>query len=209
MNRFLVIEGPDGSGKSTLGHLLQEEIRKRGASCTLLREPGSSPLGERLRSIIADPDLQIGPRAETLLFCAARAELANTIRQELQRGWVLLDRYEGSTLVYQGIVRGLGVEEVQEISRWSSQDLRPDRTLVLLLDPEKSLGRRAHRPEDRMEATTDTEAVLRGYRELARMPGYRAISADGTPEDALRESLEALSDLLEEAEAAPEQKIPE
>lgn len=190
-----MIEGPDGSGKSTLASLLQEEIQSSGQNCTLLREPGSSPLGEKLREIIADPELEIGPRAETLLFCAARAELAQTIRAELQQGWVLLDRYEGSTMVYQGIIRGLGTDEVLRISRWASEDLQPDRTLVLLLDPQAALQRREHRAADRMEATTSTKDVLRGYKQLSQMPDCRAVSADGSPEEALEEALRAISDL--------------
>lgn len=193
MNRFLVVEGPDGSGKSTLSRLLRDHLEASGKKVTLLREPGATPLGEKVREILQDPDLEIGPRAETLLFCAARAELAGQIRQALEEGWVILDRYEGSTFVYQGIVRQLG-NEVLQISRWASEDLRPDLTLVLLLDTKVSRARRANRAEDRMESSTDPEQVLLGYRELAKQPGHVEISAEGEPKAALAAALRALDE---------------
>jgi len=192
VNRFLVVEGPDGSGKSTLARLLANSLQESGEKVTLLREPGDTPLGEKIRELLQDPVLSISPRAETLLFCAARAELSNKIREHLKEGSVVLDRYEGSTLVYQGIVRQLGLEEVRGLSRWVSGDLLPDLTLVLLLDAERSRERRANRDEDRMERTTDPGQVLEGYRWLAQEPRHVGISADGTPEDALSEALRAL-----------------
>lgn len=191
--KLVVVEGPDGSGKSTLARLLGDYLGSQNIPCQVLREPGGTPLGEAIREILRDPTREISPRAETLLFCAARAALADRIRQALETDWVILDRFEGSTAVYQGIVRGLGRDDVLRISRWASDGLQADLSLVVLVSEKTSLERRRGRgEEDRMEATTDLRAVLEGYSWLSQQPGHAPVSGEGSPEDALREAISLL-----------------
>ena len=130
MGRFVVFEGGEGSGKSTQARLLAE---RWGALLTF--EPGATELGARLRKILLDPaTTDLDPRAEALLMAADRAHhVATTIRPALLRGRdVVCDRYVGSSLAYQGYARGLGVEEVAELSAFATEGLVPD--LVVLLE---------------------------------------------------------------------------
>jgi dTMP kinase len=117
------------------------------------REPSGTPAGERVRALLLDPEVELGPRAEALLFAAARAELvAEVIRPALERGaHVLCDRYLDSSLAYQGVARGLGRGPVEEVNRFATGGLLPDVVVLLDLDPAAGLGRRAG-ALDRIEA---------------------------------------------------------
>ena len=147
---FVTFEGIDGAGKSTQARLLAEDL---GADTVLLREPGGTPAGERVRELIKDPDLALSPRAELMLFCAARAELVETvIRPALRDGRrPRRDRFADSTLAYQGIVRGLGPELVATLNAAAVSGCVPDRTVLLRIEPERSTGRAA----DRLDFGTD------------------------------------------------------
>jgi len=135
--RLITIEGLDGAGKTTLGQRLREALRQRGVEIELLREPGGVRAAERLRDLVKDPALELGARAEALVYAAARAQLVEeTLAPLLTAGdWVLLDRFVDSSLAYQGAGRELGVEAIAEINRFATGGLSPDRTLLLDLAP--------------------------------------------------------------------------
>src|SRR4051812_41259264 len=137
---LVTIEGIDGAGKSTLAQALAERL-----GATLLREPGGVEASERIRELVKDPALTIGPRAEALLYAAARAQLVEErLEPALERGeLVLLDRFVDSSLAYQGAGRELGVEAVAAINAFATGGLEPDRTLLLRIDPAAGRGRLA------------------------------------------------------------------
>ena len=135
---FLAFEGVDGAGKSTQARLLAEHLERKGREVVICREPGGTELGEELRRILLDPGSgNLEPEVEVLLFMAARAQLCNkVIRPELEAAKVVIsDRFLWSSVVYQGIVGGLGVDEVLAIGRFATRDLLPDLTVLIDLDP--------------------------------------------------------------------------
>lgn len=149
---FVTLEGIDGSGKSTQVKLLAEAL---GADTLLVREPGGTALGERLRAILKDPEVELGPLAETMLFCAARAELVATeiapaLKAERD---VVCDRFIDSTVAYQGVGRGLGVELVDELNKAAIGGCGPDLTVLLRIDPVRARERAEAREgaDDRFE----------------------------------------------------------
>ena len=149
---LIALEGVEGAGKSTQLDLLRDELERRGHEVVVTREPGGTPVGERVRDVLLDPAVDLDPRAEALLFAAARAQLVEqVIRPALERGaMVLCDRYLDSSLAYQGGGRGLGLGPVQEVNRFATGGLLPDLVVLLDLDPAEGLGRRAGR-RDRIE----------------------------------------------------------
>src|SRR6476661_2873815 len=131
--RLITIEGLDGAGKSTLAEGVAAALRERGVAVELLREPGGVVLSERIRALVADPALTVDPRAEALLFAAARAQLvAERLKPLLDSGTtVLLDRFVDSSLAYQGGGRELGVEAIRALNAFGTGGVTPDRTLLL------------------------------------------------------------------------------
>ena len=140
-SKLITIEGIDGAGKSTLAGALVRELTARGRQVELLREPGGVDVSERIRALVKDPALAVAPRAEALLYAAARAQLVQELLSPLleQGTLILLDRFVDSSLAYQGAGRELGVEEVRHINEFATAGLTPDRTLLLRIDP--ALGR--------------------------------------------------------------------
>jgi len=171
---------------------------------SLLHEPGGVRVAQRRRALVKDPELGITGRAETLLYAAARAQLVEeAIVPLLARGeWVLLDRFVDSSLAYQGAGRQLGLEAVRSVNEFASGGLRPDRTLLLTLDPELARGRSRSRgePEDRLEREEREffDRTAEGYLELARSDPDRIRRIDaGRPEaEVLDAAWAALADLL-------------
>jgi dTMP kinase len=202
--RLITIEGLDGAGKTTLAASLEAALAARGINVRLLREPGGVHAAERVRELVKDPDLRIGARAEALLYAAARAQLVEeAVEPLLEQGvWVLLDRFVDSSLAYQGGGRALGVEPVRAINEFATGGLRPDRTLMLTLDP--SLGRTRSRaragPLDRLEREADEffARIASAYDELAAADPERIRSIDAAqpPEQVLAACLQAIADLL-------------
>jgi dTMP kinase len=178
---FVTFEGLDGSGKSTQVELLRSRLEAQGREVVATREPGGTPLGEGIRALLLEGADAITPWAEAALFAAARAELVErVIRPALERGAdVICDRYIDSSLAYQGIARGLGVDRVLELNLQATRGLLPDRTVLLLLDPEES-RRRGDGEPDRIEREDDEfrARVDRAYRELAELFPRRVIQAD-------------------------------
>jgi len=149
---LIAFEGVEGAGKSTQLDLLRCELERRGHGVVVTREPGGTEVGERVRAVLLDPAVDLDPRAEALLFAAARAQLVvQVIRPALERGaLVLCDRFLDSSLAYQGGGRGLGRGPVEEVNRFATGGLLPDLVVLLDLDPAEGLGRRADRG-DRIE----------------------------------------------------------
>jgi dTMP kinase len=177
---FVTFEGVDGSGKSTQAELLRDGLAADGREVVLTREPGGTDVGERVRELVLNgPDMT--PWAEAALFAAARAELvATVIRPALDRGAdVIADRYVDSSLAYQGIARGVGVDHVLELNLHVVQHLMPDLTVLLLLDPSEA-GRRVAEP-DRLESEGADfhRRVDAAYRELAERFPERIVAFDG------------------------------
>lgn len=169
---FVTLEGPEGSGKTVVARRLAEELGRRGRRVVLTREPGGTRLGERVREILLGrADLEIDPRADALLFNAARAQLvAEVIRPALSAGSVVLcARFADSTLAYQGYGAGLPVAELRDLARIATGGLDPDLTVLLDVDPEVGIQRKAAGARNRFEAIDlDFHRRVRaGFLELA------------------------------------------
>jgi dTMP kinase len=194
---LITIEGVDGAGKTTLVAGLSAALEERGP-VVVLREPGGVEVSERIRELLKDPSLSIDPRAEALLYAAARAQLvAEQLRPLLDAGTtVLLDRFVDSSLAYQGAARGLGVEEIRALNDFGTGGLTPDRTLLLRIDPERGLARISGRPADRLEQEDLSffAAIAQAYDALAAAEPERiaVIDAAQSPEAVLADALAAL-----------------
>jgi dTMP kinase len=181
---FVTFEGIDRSGKTTQARLLVEAL---GEEAVPVREPGGTRLGEEIRALLKDPRGELGPRAEALLFAAARAELCRqVIRPALAAGRVVVsDRFVDSSLAYQGAARGLGVEEVLEVNRWATEGLVPDLTVYLAIEPAVA-RRRAGEPDRFEDEGADLQRrVHDAYETLAEAePGrIRRVDADRPTEE--------------------------
>lgn len=159
---FIAFEGGDGSGKSTQARLLAERLRADGRDALLTREPGGTPVGEQLRSLVLDPvHAPIDPVTEALIFAASRsAHVRQLVLPALEAGrTVVTDRYVDSSVAYQGAGRGLGADTVAELNAWATGGLRPDLTVLLDVDTATAAARRTAREQaaggsgpDRMES---------------------------------------------------------
>lgn len=178
---FITFEGQDWSGKSTQAALLADRLRERGREVVATREPGGTPLGEAIRTLVLNGP-EMSAWAEAALFAAARAEhVAAVIRPALARGAaVVCDRYVDSSVVYQGIARGLGAERVLELNLTVTEGLLPDRTFVLDVDPETARARHSA-GLDRIEREHDEfrRTVAEGFRRLAGLFPERVVPLDG------------------------------
>lgn len=182
---FISLEGIDGSGKTTQARLL---ARALGQDVALMREPGGTETGERIRELLKDPTLELDPMAELLLFCVARAELvAQVIAPARERGRdVVCDRFSDSSVAYQGVARGLGVERVEEICDLATDGVWPDLTILLRISPGRAAERIGRRSADRFEAEGIElqRRVAEGYDEVARRHPERIRVIDGDAERA-------------------------
>jgi dTMP kinase len=207
---LITIEGLDGAGKSTLAQALVREAaaRVRAGACArrveLLREPGGVRTSERIRQLVKDPTLAVGPAAEALLYAAARAQLVQERLQPLLEdgALVLLDRFVDSSLAYQGAGRQLGVERIRAINLLATGALAPDRTLLLRVAPATGRARQATRAAspDRVEGEDEAffARVAAAYDELARAEPqrFRTLDAERPPDEVLAAALAAIADLL-------------
>ena len=180
------MEGPDGSGKTTQIALLGALLAQKGLEVVQTREPGGTPLADRIRELILDPaHEEMTSRTEALLYMAARAQhTAKLIRPALERGAVVIsDRYTDSTLVYQGVARGLPMDSLVWLNHFATEELTPDLTLLLDGDTECLAGRIASRGnKDRLDSETQDfhQLVREGFLLLAAQnpDRFRVIDAD-------------------------------
>jgi dTMP kinase len=180
---FITLEGIDRAGKTTQAGRLVEAL---GPGTLLLREPGGTPAGERIRELIKDPGLELVPGAELLLFNAARAQLINqVVWPALDAGRdVVCDRFIDSTVAYQGVARGLGVERVEQLTGLVVGSCVPDLTVLLRIDPDRAFYRQTE-IDDRFEAEglEFQRQVAEAYDELAARHSDRfvVIEAEDDP----------------------------
>lgn len=203
--RFVTLEGIEGAGKSTVAQFAQRWLAERGLTARLTREPGGTPLAERVRAIVLEPGAEpIPPEAETLLMFAARSiHLASLVRPALARGeWVICDRFTDATRAYQGGARGVSSALIEQLAGAVHGDLAPDCTLLLDLPVAEGLARARARAgvTDRFEQERETffESVRRAYLELARREPrrIRVIDASRPLEAVQRAAAAALEALL-------------
>jgi dTMP kinase len=197
--RFVVLEGGEGSGKSTQAKRLAKRLVAAGHDAVLTREPGDSRLGEEIRPLLLHEDWQVDARAELLLMLADRAQhVAEVIRPALDAGKVVVsDRYTPSTLTYQGVGRDLGVDAVDALSSFAAADLEPDVVVVLDL-PDATADERIAHAADRMErAGADFHASVRAaYRTLASERGWIVVDARGTRDEVAERVWAAVAPVL-------------
>jgi len=188
MLMFISFEGLDGCGKTTQVELLEAYLETRDFEVVATREPGGTELGETLRQIVLHGG-KISPWAEVAIFAAARAELVEEVIGPAlrRRAIVISDRFVDSSLVYQGVARGLGIENVLQLNLHATKGLLPDRTFLLMVD-EKLSEARVGEERDRMEreSVEFRRLVGDGYRRLAEMFPERIVALDGTqPREAI------------------------
>jgi dTMP kinase len=210
--RLIAFEGVEGSGKSTQLELLRQALVGRGREVVVTREPGGTPAGERMRAVLLDPGVELHPRAEALLFAAARAELVDAvIRPALERGAVVLcDRYLDSSLAYQGDARGLGRGPVTEVNRFATGGLLPDLVVLLDLDPASGLRRRSGEL-DRIEAQDLAfhRRVRQAFCDLAAAnPGRFAVVDGAAPVAEVAAGVQAAALALLEGSGEPQGGAP-
>jgi dTMP kinase len=192
---FIVLEGPDRSGKSTQAALLKTWLEERGREVVVTREPGGTRLSEQIREILLDPRSNVEPMTELFLYETSRIKhTLEKILPALKAGKaVICDRYTLSTTAYQGYGRGLDLKTVETLNRIATLNLKPDLTLVLDI-PDRIFAQREHlrAGRDRMERQSDLfrRRVNRAYKLLARRPGVTRVDA-GRPIDAIQDDIRA------------------
>ena len=198
---FISFEGVDWSGKSTQARLLADWLAEEGRAVIATREPGGIPVAEAIRDLVLHGD-DMSAWTEAALYAAARAEhVASVVRPALERGEdVVCDRYLDSSVTYQGAGRGLGEERVRALSLLVTGGLLPDRTFVVLLDPEVARARSHDDHHDRIEraGAEFMQRVDAAYRSLALREPERVVAVDGDrpPEEIAKEIREHLRALL-------------
>jgi len=208
---LIVFEGAEGVGKTTQLQRLCAYLDRAGVPYAALREPGGTPLGEAIRRLLLDPTYEVMPRAEALLFMAARAQLVRRIWNERQSGRVvLLDRFFLSTYAYQVAGRGLSEEDIETINEFATGGLKPDVTLLLTSTVEQGLARVDSRgPRDRMESAGEDfhERVTEAFHDFTERDWKRRdptfgevlkVDATGTVDEVFARVVDTLRNFLPE-----------
>ncbi|MDD7130414.1 MAG: dTMP kinase [Firmicutes bacterium] len=193
---FISFEGGDGSGKSTQIQILREFLEERGYDVILTREPGGTPISEKIRSIILDKaNSEMDDMTEALLYAAARAQLVSqVIRPALEEGKVVIcDRFVDSSMAYQAYARGLG-DSVKTINAFAVGDCMPDLTILLKVNPQVGSSRIGNRERDRIElASSDFhKKVYEGYLQLEKLYPERIVGIDAA------DTIENISGIISE-----------
>jgi dTMP kinase len=206
---FITFEGGEGTGKSTQIGRLAEYLREHGHTVVVTREPGGTPVAEAVRAVLLDPSLEPDGLSEVFLFEAARHDhVQRVVRPALQRGEIVLsDRFADSSTIYQGMVRGVGVERVERLNAIATDHLEPDLTVVLDLDPDRGVARARQRNAsgegggNRLddEPSDFHHQVRDGFRALAdREPlRVRLVDADGGPDEVFARIVAVLPEALQ------------
>jgi dTMP kinase len=193
---FISLEGIDGSGKTTQGRMLAQEL---GENAMYVREPGGTDAGEKLRSVVIDAETPLAAEAELLVFLAARAELISTvIEPALAEGkTVVCDRFSDSTIAYQGAARGLGVERVRELCDFATGGRWPDITLYLRVDPDKAYSQLAMEDRFESEGVEFQRTIAAAYDSLAAQETarIRTVDAAGSVKQVHNRVMEAIGDV--------------
>jgi dTMP kinase len=203
---FITIEGPDGAGKTTQLKMLRDYLLGKGYEVILTREPGGTSLAEKIRNLLLDPASgEICPVAEALLYAASRAQhVAEVILPSLQQGKIVLcDRFVDSSIVYQGLGRGIEPQAIIDINHFATQGITPDLTILLDLTPEQGMARLAKRNKEKSQELDRLEQeslefyhkVRQGYLDLAKTSPerYKVIEADDSIEN-IQQRIVALID---------------
>jgi dTMP kinase len=196
---FITIEGPDGSGKTTQVTPLSEFLTQLGYRVIITREPGGTAIGDQIRHVLSDlKNTGMHPRSETLLFLAARAQLVEqVIKPHLAEGFIVLcDRYADSTMAYQGYGHQNDLVQISSLINFATGGLKPDLTVLLDVDAEAGLKRKAQGDEwNRLDAYSLEfhQRVRHGYAELAKAEPKRWVVVDGNqPADTVQEIIRQL-----------------
>ena len=187
---FITFEGPEGSGKTTVIKMIEGALQKFGYSFIITREPGGTAISEDIRNIILDKkNVELDAKAEALLYAASRRQhLVQKIRPALKEGkLVLCDRYIDSSLAYQGVARGLGIDEIISINMFATDNEFPDLTIYFDIPPEVGLERikkNSNREVNRLdlEKLAFHEKVRQGFHEIGRKYPQRIVMIDATRE---------------------------
>lgn len=205
--KFITLEGPDGSGKSTIMRKIKKYFSDEGINFLQVREPGGTDIGEKIRKIILDnKNIEMTSETESLLYAASRSQLVNEkVKPSLNKGInVLSERFVLSSLAYQGIGRGLGIEEVKNINDFGTGGLIPDLTLFFYIDPELSLKRKTVKGGDRLEREGSQfhKKVYDGYMQLLKLYPENIIIIDANKniDEVFKESIHHINKLLNKEE---------
>lgn len=204
--KLIVFEGPDGSGKTTILKKVNEKLTDEGYKLTLVREPGGTDISEKIREIIIDNDnINMAAKTESLLFAASRAQLVEEkLRPALANGEIILcDRFVLSSLLYQGVGRGLGVDEVKAINDFAIGDIKPDLTIFFNIDYKTALLRkRANFSADRLENEDFDfhKIIFDAYLDIANRykDDIKQVDATRSIEEVSTDVLKLIKDLLED-----------
>lgn len=184
---FITLEGPDGGGKTTQAQQLARWFRLYGRETVITREPGGTATAESIRKLVLDPALDLSPETETLLQLAARADhVDQVIRPALEAGKVVIcDRFTDSTMVYQGILRDMDLDQLRKLNDFATRGLRPDVTLLLDGDPRELVKRRENRgtvDKFELQGLAYQDRIRAGYLRLAQEEPERILVVDALRE---------------------------
>lgn len=201
---FITLEGPEGSGKTTIASLVEKKLKEKGLNVVMTREPGGIEISEQIRKIILDPNnTAMDSKTEALLYAAARRQhlVEKVIPALKQEGIVICDRFIDSSLVYQGIGRGLGIDKVYDMNLFAIEDIMPDFTLFFDIDPKLGLER-IHKDQQReinrldMEDLNFHQKVYQGYKEVVSRYPERIIEIDASK--SIEEVFNSVMNILKE-----------
>lgn len=200
---FITLEGPDGSGKTTMMNRITQYLEEKGIDFIVTREPGGTQIGEEIRNIILDAkNKNMASETEALLYAASRAQhVHEKINPALKEGKIVLcERFILSSLAYQGIGRKLGIEEVYMINHFAIKGVKPDLTLFFRIDPAVSLNRKVEKGGDRLEqeGIQFHQQVYNGYMKLLELypENIRVIDASKSKEDVFRKCISSIEEIL-------------
>jgi dTMP kinase len=200
---FLTFEGGDGAGKTTLIQTLHNKLSSLGHEVLVTREPGGTPLGDEIRSLLLSKKTPITSKAELALFLASRAQhVEEVILPALSKGKIVLcDRFSDSTIAYQGAARHLGIEKTDLVCQFFSDDLKPDLTFYLDISPTEA-QKRVKRAFDRIESEDISfhETIREAFLQIAKKEPdrFKPIDATKSPEEVAKQAIKLLMPIMQE-----------